>query len=150
MRPSENGASSSVRLMPTGCAAGLLGRATNGIWMRCFSKINGRFPLPLACSRSGWRRVGYSGPEPEGQEGSQEVLSQAIKRLAVCPAGDHHRQAEELRRGEGRSVAECRSLPRQVAEQPRREFASANEVEGARDETVQVSRAHAALPLSLR
>jgi len=57
---------------------------------------------------------------------------------------------KEIRRGEGRSVAECRSLPRQVAEQPRREFASANEVEGARDETVQVSRARPTLSLNLR
>jgi len=31
-----------VRLMPTGCAAGLRGRATSGTWMRCFLKINGR------------------------------------------------------------------------------------------------------------
>ena len=57
-------------------------------------------PLPLACSRSGWRGVGYSGPEPEGQEDSKEVLSQAIKRFAVYPAGDYHRQAEELQCGE--------------------------------------------------
>ncbi len=48
----------------------------------------------MTCSRSGWRRVGYSGPEPEGQEGSKEVLSQAIKRFAVCPTGNHHRQTE--------------------------------------------------------
>src|SRR5258706_14373162 len=107
-------------------------------------------PLPLACSRSGWRSVGYSGPEPEGQEGSQEVFSQALKGITVCPECYHYRQAKELRRGEGRSVAECRSLPRQVAEQPRGEFASANEVEGARDETGQVGRARPTLSLSLR
>src|SRR5258705_13530639 len=38
MRRSENGVSSSVRLMPTVCAADLLGRVTSGTWMRCSSK----------------------------------------------------------------------------------------------------------------
>src|ERR1700737_2838070 len=29
-----------------------------------FLKINGR-PIPLACSRSGWRPIGYSSPAPQ-------------------------------------------------------------------------------------
>src|SRR6266404_1793532 len=41
--------------------------------------------LSMAGSGSGWRRIGYSGPEPEGQEGSQEVLPQALKGTAICP-----------------------------------------------------------------
>jgi hypothetical protein len=41
--------------------------------------------LPLACSRSGLRRIGYSGSESEGQEGRQEVLSQVIKKIADVP-----------------------------------------------------------------
>ena len=38
MRQSENGALSSVSLTPTAGATSLLARATNGTWMRCFSK----------------------------------------------------------------------------------------------------------------
>src|SRR5258706_16364716 len=73
-------------------------------------------PLPLACSRSGWRRVGYSGPEPEGQGASKEVLSQAIKRYAVRPAGDYHRQAEKLQCSESRRDAERQTYPAEVSE----------------------------------
>jgi putative transposase len=39
----------------------------------------------MARSGSGWRRIGHSGPESEGQEGSQEVLSQVIKGIADVP-----------------------------------------------------------------
>src|SRR5260370_31678867 len=91
-------------------------------------------PLPLAGSGSGWRRVGYSGPEPEGQEGSKEVLSQAIKRYAVRPAGDHHRQAEELPRSQARDHAQCRASSEQVSEQPSGEFTSAAEIAREGDE----------------
>src|SRR5258708_13808857 len=63
-------------------------------------------PLPLACSRSGWRSVGYSGPEPEGQEGSQEVLSQALKGITVCPECDH---TDKLR---SYGAAKAEALPR--------------------------------------
>ena len=62
-----------------------------------FLKINGQHSLPLACSGSGWRRTGYSRPDQAGQEGRKEVLSQALKRVALRPAYDRHRQAEELR-----------------------------------------------------
>src|SRR6266849_7108089 len=72
---------------------------------RSVSKDQRTSPLPLACSRSGWRRVGYSGPEPEGQEGSKEVLSQATKGVEVCPAGDHYSHAEELDLSGGKTNA---------------------------------------------
>jgi hypothetical protein len=65
-----------------------------------FIKINGRHPLPLAGSRSGWRRTGHSGPKPKRQESRQEILPQAIKEVAICSARDHYRQAEELQRRE--------------------------------------------------
>jgi putative transposase len=55
-----------------------------------FRKINGRLHYL-------WRAVDQDGDvldilvqKSEGQEGSQEVLSQVIKRIAVCPAGDHY------------------------------------------------------------
>ncbi len=53
-----------------------------------FLKINGRLHYL-------WRAVDQDG------DVLQEVLSQAIKRIAVYPACDHHRQAEELQCGEG-------------------------------------------------
>jgi len=37
----ENGALSSVRLMPTGCGTSPLDLATDGTWMKCFSKSTG-------------------------------------------------------------------------------------------------------------
>jgi putative transposase len=39
----------------------------------------------MACSWSGWRGIGYFGPEPVGQEGGKEVLSQALKGLRYIP-----------------------------------------------------------------
>jgi hypothetical protein len=61
-----------------------------------FLKDQRTSPLSLACSGSRWRRIGHPGPEPEGQKGSKEVLSQIIKGIPLCPASDHHRQVEEL------------------------------------------------------
>jgi hypothetical protein len=58
----------------------------------------------------------------------QEVLSQIIKRIPLCPASHHHGQVEELCCREGRSAAKCRTLPAEVSEQPRGEFTSANQV----------------------
>src|SRR6266853_2395052 len=81
---------------------------------------------------------------------AQEVPSQATKRLTVCSACHHHRQAAELQCGEGRSAAGCRALTRKVSEQPGGEFSSANQVAGTGDETFQVSGTRAAFSFDLR
>src|ERR1700730_2052187 len=99
MRRSENGALSSVRLTPTACAADL------STWRplasrRSIPQNQWTASLTLACSGSGWRRSGYSGPEQTGQDGRKEVLSKVIKRVAVRPACDRHREAEELQCGD--------------------------------------------------
>jgi DDE domain len=96
MRLSENGAVSSVRLTPTSYAASLLDLATDGISTRCVPQNKRTASLPLARSRSGWRRIGYRGPEQAGQESSKEVLSKALKTVALRSACDHYRQAQEL------------------------------------------------------
>src|SRR4029453_4531425 len=67
--------------------------------------------------------------------------------ITLCPASDHHRQAEELQCGKDPSAAQCRALPSEVSEQPSGEFTSANHVAGAIDETVQVIRTRAAFSL---
>src|SRR5882672_11013115 len=65
--------------------------------------------LPLACGRSGWRCSRYSGPEQKKHKSSEEVLTQVIKGVAICPARDHYGQAEELQCSESRSSAERRT-----------------------------------------
>jgi hypothetical protein len=42
------------------------------------------------------RGVGHLGPTLQRQESCQEVLPQAVKEIAICPACGHYRQAEEL------------------------------------------------------
>jgi hypothetical protein len=115
-----------------------------------FLKINGRILLLMACRGSRWRRIGYSGPKQTRQEGCEEVLSQAFERTAVCAAGNHHRSTPELQCGEDRNATERRTSPTEVSEQPRREFASANEIARACNEEIQVSGPRAAFSLSLR
>jgi hypothetical protein len=40
----------------------------------------------MACSGPGWRRLGYFGPEPAGQEGRKEVLfRKLLKGLRYVP-----------------------------------------------------------------
>jgi len=106
--------------------------------------------LLMACRGSRWRRIGYSGPKQTRQEGCEEVLSQAYETTAVCASGNHHRSTPELQCGEDRNGTERRTSPTEVSEQPRREFASANEIARACNEEIQVSRPRAAFSLSLR
>jgi hypothetical protein len=68
-------------------------------------------PLPVAGSGSGRRGARYSGPESKRSESSQKVLPQAIKGIGICPASDHHRQTEELQRGESGSDTKYRAPP---------------------------------------
>jgi DDE domain len=114
-----------------------------------FLKINGRIHYL-------WRAVDQDGEvldilvqSRRDKKAAKEVLSQAFKRITLCPASDHHRQAEELQCGKDRSAAQCRALPSEVSEQSRRELTSTNEIAGACDETVQVIRTRAAFSLGL-
>jgi hypothetical protein len=115
-----------------------------------FLKINGRLHYL-------WRAVDQDGDvldilvqSRRDKKGAKKFFRKLFEGVAVCPACDHHRQAEELQCGESSSDAGCRALPGQAAEQSRREFAPANQVAGAGDETVQVFGPRAALSLSLR
>ncbi len=56
--------------------------------------------LLIECSRR-TRRLTHPGSEPQEQEGRPAFLPQAAEGFAVRPKSDHHRQAEELPRGEG-------------------------------------------------
>jgi hypothetical protein len=101
-------------------------------------KINGRLHYL-------WRAVDQDGDALDtlvqsrrDKKAAKKFFRKLLKGVAVCPACDHHRQAEELQRGESGGDAKYRAPPAEVSEQPSREFASANQIAGAGDETVQV------------
>jgi putative transposase len=56
-----------------------------------FLKIKGRLHYLWCAVDQDGDVLGYSYPDSERQEGSQEVLSQAIRRTAVCSACAHYR-----------------------------------------------------------
>ena len=96
-----------------------------------------------------WREVDQDGDmldilvQHQRDTKAAKTFSRKLVRDCERSQCDHYRQAEELQRREGRGLAKCRLLPGQVAEQPSGEFSSANQVAGAADETVQVSRTRA-------
>ena len=80
MRQSENGALSSLRLTPMSCDTDLLARAIGGTLMSVPQDQRTR-SLPLACSGSGWRRVGYPGPKSETAQ--DNVIVESLSRSAT-------------------------------------------------------------------
>jgi putative transposase len=58
----------------------------------------------------------HPGPEPTQRHRGQTVLPQAAEGLAVCSAGDRHRQAPELRRHQTQDPAERRAPPKPVSQ----------------------------------
>jgi hypothetical protein len=106
-----------------GLVTSFLNLATDGILMKCSSKSTD-VSIPLASSGSGWGGIGYFSPEQAGQGGSKEVLSQALKTIALRPACDRHRQAAELQCCQNGTHAERRTRPTKVSKQPSGEFTS--------------------------
>jgi len=104
MRQFENGVLSSARVMPTPCDANPRGPATGGTWMKCSLKINGRLHYL-------WRAVDQDADvldilvqSRRNKKAAKKFFSQIIKRIAVCSAGGHHRQAEQLQWAAGAEV----------------------------------------------
>ncbi len=64
-----------------------------------FLEINGRLHYLWRAVDQDGDILDNPGPKPQRQESSQEILSQVIEAVALCPACDHHRQAEKLRCG---------------------------------------------------
>ena len=83
-RRSENGALSSVRLMPTTCDEDLLGLATDGISTKCSSKSMDAFItfgvqlIRMATYWIFWSRAG-------GQEGAKKFFRKLLKGLRYVP-----------------------------------------------------------------
>ncbi len=76
-----------------------------------FIKINGR-------THYLWRAVDQEGEVLDilvqtrrNKKAAKKFTRRAVEGLAICPACDHHRQAEELQRSEGRDHTGCRALP---------------------------------------
>ena len=114
-----------------------------------FLKINGRVHYL-------WRAVDQDGDVLDIRSRAAEIRTQlrssfaSYKRIAVCPTGDHHRQAEELQCRAGRSAALGRALPAEVPQQSGRELSSADQVVRASDETVQITRTRATFSFGFR
>src|SRR5258708_31777575 len=110
MRPFENGALSLVRLTPMAYVTSLLGLAPRGTSMRCSSKSTDAFTtsgapwIRMAMCSTFWSRATEI-------ESCQEILSEAVKGVALCAADDHYRQAAELQRGQSCDHARCRTPP---------------------------------------
>ena len=114
-----------------------------------FLKINGRLHYL-------WRAVDQDGDvldilvqHQRDKKAAKKFFRKLLKGLQYVP---NVIITDKLRSysGEGRGVAECRSLPGQVAEQPSGEFSSADQAAGAGDETLQGSQARATFSLGLR
>ena len=147
---SENGASSLARPMLTTCDDESPRPGDRWHLDEVFLKINGRIHYL-------WRAVDQDGDvldilvqSKRDKKAAKKFFRKLLKGLQVCAACDHHRQVEELQRSESRSASECRTPATEVCEQPCGEFTSANEIAGACDETVQISRPRATFSLSLR
>lgn len=115
-----------------------------------FLKINGRIHYL-------WRAVDQDGDvldilvqSRRDKKAAARFFRKLLRTLRYVPRVARHRQAQELQCGEGRIAAQRPALPREVSKQPRREFASANEIARAIDETVQIIRPRTAFSLRLR
>src|SRR5258705_11861691 len=95
--------------MLTTCDEDLRGLGRGGILMKCSSRSMDAF-ITYRVQLIRMSRYWIFGPEPAGQEGGKEFLSQTIKGTAICSACDYHSQVEELWCGEGRSITQCRHL----------------------------------------
>jgi len=84
------------------------------------------------------------------KKAAKKFFRKLLKGLRYVPRTIITDKLKSYSRGQDRSDAECRSLPGQVAEQSRREFASADQIAREGDEAVQVSEPGAAFSLSLR
>ena len=115
-----------------------------------FLKINGRLHYL-------WRAVDQDGDvldilaqRRRDKKAAKKFFRKLLKGLRYVPRVIITYKLRSYQRGEDRSAAGCRALPGQGAEQSGREFASANQIKGAADETFQVSGPRAALSLRLR
>jgi hypothetical protein len=95
-RRSEGGSRSSVKPSPPSFAAGLA-RATPWHLDEVFITIHGKTHYLWRAVAQNGARLGYPGPTAASRGGREEVLPPPAHGVAVCTAGDGHRQAAQLR-----------------------------------------------------
>ena len=149
-RRSGPGARSSGRPTPTSCAGGAPAPATSGISMRSSSGSTARSTVPVACGRPARQRARHPGPVTPKRVGRQEVLPQTAQGTAVRAAGVGDRQACQLRARPPRGDALGATPAIEVSEQSSRELASTDPATRAGDETLQIARARATIPVRVQ
>ncbi len=99
-----------------------------------------------------WRAVDQNGVVLDilvlaRRDANAALLQTASEGVAIRPAGDRDRQAEELWRRSASTASRRRAPTKPISEQSGREFASADATTREADATVQIVRTSARLPL---